>query len=84
MVYSFNIFLYWNHFERFFFLGTFCQEDYDGCKLASACKINWMNNTICNALNASEQVRQGHSYYCTGSCVSGYRSVDGYTCEGNI
>jgi hypothetical protein len=64
------------------FIGIFCEEPYDGCKLTSACRINWENGTICTPFNSTEQIIQNRSYNCSGSCESGYNSTDGYTCEG--
>jgi len=64
------------------FLGEFCQNDYNGCGLTSACRINWDAGTICIPLDAAEQISLGKSYTCNGTCLAGYNSTDGYTCEG--
>lgn len=63
-------------------LGTFCEQDYNGCNLAGACQVNWKNDTQCIAFNASEQIRRNQSYICNGSCVRGYYSSNSYTCDG--
>ncbi|CAF1938120.1 unnamed protein product [Rotaria magnacalcarata] len=61
--------------------GDFCQSTYNACSSNSACKVNWENSTICIAYNASQQLQQGQSFTCIGSCVTGYISTNNYTCD---
>ncbi len=63
-------------------LGIFCQYDYNGCGLTSACRINWDPSTTCTPLSAAEQAARGQSYVCNGTCLPGYNSTNGYTCDG--
>ncbi|CAF1395353.1 unnamed protein product [Rotaria sordida] len=61
--------------------GDFCENPYNGCNSGSACRINWNNGTICNPLNATDQVAQNRSYTCNGTCQNGYSSTNNYTCD---
>jgi len=61
--------------------GTFCESTFDGCKSASACKINWDSTTQCIKLNATEQRNKGRSYECNGICSRGYSSNNSITCD---
>jgi hypothetical protein len=65
-----------------FFIGIYCQEDYDACESPGACKIYWNANTTCISLNATEQIIQNRSYTCDGTCETGFNSTDGFTCSG--
>lgn len=67
---------------NFSWIGDLCERAYDGCISGSACTVNWDNKTTCVSLSASEQQAQNRSYYCSGACLDGYNSTDGYTCEG--
>ena len=62
--------------------GDLCELTYSGCLSPSACTINWNNQTTCVPLSSHEQLQQNRSYYCNGTCLNGYSSSDGYTCEG--
>jgi hypothetical protein len=66
----------------FFDTGELCQDAYNACASSSPCTVNWIDGTSCVSLSPDEQVQQNRSYYCIGSCVDGYNSTDGYTCEG--
>ena len=63
-------------------LGDLCESTYNGCRSDSACKVNWNNDTICIPKTAADQKSSGQAYSCSGTCSSGYRSSDNFTCNG--